>query len=83
MMCNTHTITLQVLTVKQAEDYAVIQHFEAKQLSVDLLDKPRDFYMHNRRYAASVIMQVTYGWRIPECTFPLLNLPQNSFLHKQ
>ena len=58
---------LQVLTQKMAEDYSVIQMFEAKQLSVDLLDKPNDFYMHNRRYAASVIMQVTYGWRIPEC----------------
>ncbi|KAH7122651.1 cytochrome P450, partial [Dendryphion nanum] len=46
--------------------YSVIQMFEAKQLSVDLLDKPEDFYMHNRRYAASVIMQVTYGWRIPQ-----------------
>lgn len=58
----------QVLTHKMAQDYSVIQMFEAKQLSVDLLDKPQDFYMHNRRYAASVIMQVTYGWRIPQCT---------------
>lgn len=51
-----------------AEDYSVIQHFESKQLTVDLLDNPEDFYMHNRRYAASVIMQVTYGCRIPKCT---------------
>lgn len=58
---------LQVLTQKMAQDYSVIQLFEAKQLSVDLLNKPQDFYMHNRRYAASVIMQVTYGWRIPQC----------------
>ncbi|KAK5173517.1 uncharacterized protein LTR77_002198 [Saxophila tyrrhenica] len=56
----------KVLTPKMAEEYSVIQGFEAKQLSVDLLNKPRDFYKHNRRYAASVIFQVTYGWRIPE-----------------
>lgn len=51
-----------------AEDYSVIQDFEAKQLSVDLLDNPKDFYMANRRYTASVIFQITYGWRIENCT---------------
>ncbi|ORY09416.1 cytochrome P450 [Clohesyomyces aquaticus] len=56
----------KVLTQKMAQDYSVIQTFEAKQLSVDFLDTPQDFYMHNRRYAASTIMQVTYGWRIPQ-----------------
>jgi hypothetical protein len=56
----------KVLTPKMAEDYSGIQMFEAKQLSIDLLDNPKDFYMHNRRYSASVIMQVTYGWRIPQ-----------------
>ena len=55
-----------------ADDYSVIQIFEAKQLSIDLLNNPKDFYMHNRRYAASVIMQVTYGWRIPKCTKHIL-----------
>ncbi|KAF2119273.1 cytochrome P450 [Lophiotrema nucula] len=60
----------KVLTPKMADDYSVIQLFESKQLSVDLLEKPADFYMHNRRYAASVIMQVTYGWRIPQWDCP-------------
>ncbi|KAF2188872.1 cytochrome P450 [Zopfia rhizophila CBS 207.26] len=60
----------KVLTPKMAEDYSIIQLFEAKQLAVDLLDNPKDFYMHNRRYSASVIMQVTYGWRIPEWDCP-------------
>lgn len=50
--------------------YTPTQIFEAKQLSVDLLDKPEDFYMHNRRYSASVIMQVIYGRRIPKCINP-------------
>ncbi|KAF2248184.1 cytochrome P450 [Trematosphaeria pertusa] len=60
----------KVLTQKMAQDYSVIQLFEAKQLGVDLLNNPQDFYMHNRRYAASVIMQVTYGWRIPKWDCP-------------
>jgi len=50
-----------------SKSYSPIQVFEAKQLSVDLLDRPEDFYMHNRRYSASVIMQIIYGRRIPSC----------------
>lgn len=54
-----------------SKSYLPIQHFEAKQLSVNLLDSPEDFYMHNRRYSSSVIMQIIYGRRIPQCTCPL------------
>lgn len=50
-----------------SKSYSPIQTFEGKQLSVDLLERPEDFYMHNRRYSASVIMQVVYGHRIPDC----------------
>src|SRR5579859_1394775 len=39
-----------------SKSYTPIQAFEAEQLSVDLLDK--DFYMHRRRSAGSVIMQI-------------------------
>jgi hypothetical protein len=52
-----------------SKSYSPAQVFEAKQLSVDLLDRPEEFYMHNRRYSASVIMQVVYGRRIPTCEF--------------
>jgi hypothetical protein len=48
-----------------SKSYTPTQTFEAKALSVDLLDSPQDFYMHNRRYSASVIMQIIYGRRIP------------------
>jgi cytochrome P450 len=61
------TIIHQLFTPQMSRSYAPIQFYEAKQLSVDLLEKPRDFYMHHRRYAASVIMQIIYGRRIPEC----------------
>jgi len=53
-----------------AKSYAPIQTFEAKKLSVDLLDNPENFYMHNRRYSASTILNITYGRRIPQCTSP-------------
>ena len=64
------TIIHQLFTPQMSRSYAPIQFYEAKQLSVDLLDRPKDFYMHHRRYAASVIMQIIYGRRIPECFAP-------------
>jgi len=58
----------RLLTPQMSRSYTSTQTFEAKQLSVDLLENPQDFYMHNRRYSASVIMQIIYGRRIPQCT---------------
>ena len=51
-----------------SKSYSPIQTYEAKRLSMDLLDRPQDFYMHNRRYSASVIMTLVYGRPIPSCT---------------
>jgi hypothetical protein len=59
------------LTPQMAAKYAPIQAFEAKQLSVNLLDDPDNFYMHNRRYATSVILQFVYGRRVPVCIISL------------
>jgi hypothetical protein len=56
-----------MLTPQMARFYAPIQTFEGKQLSVNLLDNPEDFYMHNRRYSTSVILQFVYGRRVPIC----------------
>lgn len=79
---------LQTLTPQMSKSYAPIQTFEAKRLSIDLLDNPEDFYMHNRRYSASVIMTVVYGRAISKCNthFPPLtsvslhNLSRSLFL---
>jgi hypothetical protein len=64
----------RLLTPQMSRSYTPTQMFEARQLSVDLLENPQDFYMHNRRYSASVIMQIIYGRRIPQCTSFLLYL---------
>ena len=60
-------IMMKLLTPQMAAKYAPIQSFEAKQLSVNLLDDPNNFYMHNRRYATSVILQFVYGRRVEVC----------------
>lgn len=60
----------KLLTPNMAKSYAPIQLYEAKQTSVNLLDTPEDFYMHNRRYSASTILNITYGRRIPKCNPP-------------
>ncbi|KAG8631793.1 hypothetical protein KVT40_000933 [Elsinoe batatas] len=53
-----------LLNLNAAVKYQPIQDFESKQLMVDLLDSPEDFYDHNRRYSSSLIFQTTYGYRI-------------------
>lgn len=55
-----------------AAKYQPVQDFESKQVLRDLLDKPGMFYTINRRYSASVIMLVAYGYRIPTLEDPLI-----------
>ncbi|KAL3426703.1 cytochrome P450 oxidoreductase [Phlyctema vagabunda] len=61
-----------LLNSNTAIKYQPIQDFESKQLLVDFLDTPENFYEHNRRYSASVIMLVTYGYRLPTWDDPLV-----------
>jgi cytochrome P450 len=53
-----------ILTSTQAVNYQPIQMFETKQMCVDLLETPEQFYHHTRRYTTSVVMQVAYGHRV-------------------
>jgi cytochrome P450 len=55
-----------MLTPKQAESFRPIQKFESTQMAVDWLDTPQDYYEHTRRYAFSLIMQITFGRRFPK-----------------
>ena len=59
----------RLFSPQMVKSYAPIQTYEAKQLSYDLLNNPKDFYKHNRRYATSFVLNVTYGRRAPiwEC----------------
>ncbi|KAF9731755.1 cytochrome P450 oxidoreductase [Paraphaeosphaeria minitans] len=61
-----------LLNLNTSVKYQPVQDFESKQLLVDFLTSPKDFYMMNRRYSASVIMLVTYGYRIPSWEDPLI-----------
>lgn len=61
-----------LLNSTSAAKYQPIQDFESKQLMRDLLVTPADFYQHNRRYSSSVIMLVTYGYRLPSWKHPLM-----------
>jgi cytochrome P450 len=54
-----------ILTSTQAVNYQPIQMYETRQMCVDLLDNPDQFYHHTRRYTTSVVMQVAYGHRVP------------------
>jgi cytochrome P450 len=60
---NIRKIMHQLLTAKQAESYRPFQDAESRQLLWDYLHQPKKFYLHNGRYANSVIMSVVFGRR--------------------
>jgi len=51
---------------RQSESYRPIQSLESKVLMNDLVTSPKDFRKHLERYAASVIVTVTYGRRVED-----------------
>ncbi|GAB1318353.1 hypothetical protein MFIFM68171_08563 [Madurella fahalii] len=51
---------------RQSETYRPIQSLESKVLMHDLLTNPAGFRTHLERYAASVIVTVTYGRRVED-----------------
>lgn len=53
---------------RQSEKYRPIQSLESKVLMHELLTTPGDFRRHLERYAASVIVTVTYGRRVEDVT---------------
>lgn len=61
-----------LLNATTATKYQPVQDYESKQLMTELLDTPERFYEHNRRYSSSVIMLLTYGYRLPTWNHPLV-----------
>ncbi|GKT53022.1 cytochrome P450 [Colletotrichum tofieldiae] len=51
---------------RQSETYRPVQSLESKVLMHELLTRPSDFRRHLERYAASVIVTVTYGRRVED-----------------
>ena len=65
-------IAHQLLSITQTTSYQPVQDLESKQLMHDILHDPANFYDHNRRYSASVIITVTYGHRCPDWNAPIV-----------
>lgn len=65
---HSHDLLNRTAAVK----YQPVQDFESKQVLRDLLDRPEAFYTIHRRYSASVIMLISYGYRIPSLDDPLI-----------
>ncbi|THH11537.1 hypothetical protein EW145_g596 [Phellinidium pouzarii] len=51
--------------IKVVEDYAPVQTCAAKNMLLDILDQPDLHLIHTKRYAASVILTLTYGKTTP------------------
>ncbi|KAH7884146.1 cytochrome P450 [Phlebopus sp. FC_14] len=56
------------LQAKAAESYGPIQMQAARDVILDVLDDPKRHQAHANRYAASVILRVTYGKSTPTAT---------------
>jgi cytochrome P450 len=65
-------VSHSLLNAGSSKKYEPVQDLESRQLLCDLLDDPDNFYEHNRRYSASVIMTVAYGYRLPSWDHPLV-----------
>jgi len=64
-------ISHDLLNARIVTSYQPIQDLESKQLLFDMMNDPDNFYLHNRRYSASVIITATYGHRIDSFDHPL------------
>ena len=60
-----------LLNITASTNYQPVQDLESKQLMFDMMHDPSNFYLHNRRYSASVVLSVTYGHRIADFDSPL------------
>jgi cytochrome P450 len=70
--CKIRKASHTLLNATTAIKYQPVQDIESKQLLDDFLNTPENFYEHNRRYSASVIMRLTYGYRLPSWDDPLV-----------
>ncbi|KAK8196771.1 hypothetical protein M8818_006938 [Zalaria obscura] len=59
-------ISHALLNTTISTSYQPVQDYESKQLMQEILDDPAHFYDYNRRYSASLIIRITYGYRIPK-----------------
>ncbi|KAN0101001.1 Cytochrome P450 [Tylopilus felleus] len=66
------------LQAKAAESYVSIQMQAARDVILDLLNDPKRHQAHINRYAASVILRITYGKSTPTAT----DAPEIIVIHK-
>jgi hypothetical protein len=56
----------KMLMLKSTQSYKPIELLEAQQLSIDSMDDPAHFLMHDRRFTCSAMFNITYGRRLPQ-----------------
>ncbi|XXG99716.1 hypothetical protein Hte_006057 [Hypoxylon texense] len=57
-------VSHRIMNVKVAGTYVPYQDLESKALVLELLADPDEFVGHIRRYTASIMTQMTYGFRV-------------------
>lgn len=59
----TRKVVHNSLSIKATRTYISYQDLESKQLLVDLIDQPKLFREHIRRYTSSLVTQIVFGFR--------------------
>ncbi|KAH7137043.1 cytochrome P450 [Dactylonectria estremocensis] len=68
---NIRKYSHQLLNMNASKAYQPIQGYESLQMMHDMMTNPAEFYRHNQRYSASVIMTIAYGIRVPTFDSPI------------
>ncbi|EMR69674.1 putative cytochrome p450 protein [Eutypa lata UCREL1] len=68
---NIRKYSHQLLNLNASKAYQPIQDYESLQTMYDIMNNPAEFYKHNQRYSASVIMTIAYGIRVPTFDSPI------------
>jgi hypothetical protein len=58
-------IAHSVLNVRVARSYVPYQDLENRAMLMGLLENPKDFFNHIRRFTTSLTTQMTFGYRTP------------------
>ncbi|KAI8939893.1 hypothetical protein NX059_003622 [Plenodomus lindquistii] len=61
-----HKMIHNIFNMRAAITYVPYQDLENKQMLKDLLEAPKDFVHHVRRYSNSLTTQMVYGFRTPD-----------------
>jgi hypothetical protein len=63
-------IITSLIGIRAVKDLLPCQYYESEQMMNDLVDSPKDFFMHAERFGSSILTATVYGYRSHDITHP-------------